>query len=237
MNQKTVFSIVLAISMIALAACASATPTTSTNPENTVAPSASTNTEATAPSAPTIIDSNPTAASSATSVSMDPSLACSGGKTTASTTLELTEGPYYTANTPERANLYEEGMPGTKLVVTGYVYDTNCQPVANAWLDFWQADANGEYDNSGYTLRGHQYTDANGYFTLTTVVPGIYPGRTEHIHFKVQAPNGQIITSQLFFPGVAQNDSDGIFDESLLLPIQETSDGLQAQFNFVVPAQ
>jgi len=167
---------------------------------------------------------------------MNPSLACSGGKTTASTTLELTEGPYYTADTPERANLYEEGMPGTKLVVTGYVYDTNCQPVANAWLDFWQADANGEYDNSGYTLRGHQFTDANGYYTLTTVVPGIYPGRTEHIHFKVQAPNGQIITSQLFFPGVAQNESDGIFDESLLLPIQETSDGLVAQFNFVVAA-
>jgi protocatechuate 3,4-dioxygenase beta subunit len=72
---------------------------------------------------------------------------------------------------------------------------------------------------------------------LTTVVPGLYPGRTEHIHFKVQAPNGKIITSQLFFPGVAQNDSDGIFNASLLLPIQETSDGMTAQFNFVVPAQ
>jgi protocatechuate 3,4-dioxygenase beta subunit len=168
---------------------------------------------------------------------MDPSLACSGGKTSASATMELTEGPYYTAGSPEQANLYQDGMPGTKLVITGYVYDTNCQPVANALLDFWQANANGEYDNSGYSLRGHQYTDANGFFTLTTVVPGLYPGRTEHIHFKVQAPNGKIITSQLFFPGVAQNDSDGIFDESLLLPIQETSDGLQAQFNFVVPAQ
>ena len=151
--------------------------------------------------------------------------------------MELTEGPYYTVNSPERANLSEDGMPGTKLVIIGYVYDINCQPVANAWLDFWQANANGEYDNSGYTLRGHQYTDANGFFTLTTVVPGLYPGRTEHIHFKAQAPNGQIITSQLFFPDVTQNDSDGIFDESLLLPIQETSAGLQAQFNFVVPAQ
>jgi protocatechuate 3,4-dioxygenase beta subunit len=109
--------------------------------------------------------------------------------------------------------------------------------VENAWLDFWQADSNGNYDNNGYTLRGHQYTDSNGRFELITVVPGIYPGRTEHIHFKVQAPNGQVITSQLFFPGVAQNDSDGIFDESLLLPIQETSDGLLGQFNFIVPAQ
>jgi protocatechuate 3,4-dioxygenase beta subunit len=127
-------------------------------------------------------------------------------------------------------------MAGTKLVVTGYVYDTNCKPVANAWLDFWQADSNGNYDNNGYTLRGHQYTDANGRFQLTTVVPGLYPGRTEHIHVKVQAPNGQVITSQLFFPGVSQNDSDGIYNSSLLLAITETSDGLQGQYNFVVPA-
>jgi protocatechuate 3,4-dioxygenase beta subunit len=176
-------------------------------------------------------------ASSDTSVSTDPSLACSGGKTSATVTPELTEGPYYKTGSPELANLYKDGMAGIKFVVTGYVYDTNCQPVANAWLDFWQADANGTYDNSGYTLRGHQYTDANGRYTLTTVVPGLYPGRTEHIHFKVQAPNGKIITSQLFFPGVAQNDSDGIFNASLLLPIQETSDGMTAQFNFVVPAQ
>ena len=84
-----------------------------------------------------------TASSSNTDVEMDASLACAGGKTSAKTTVELTEGPYYTPNTPERASLYEDGMAGTKLILSGYVYDTNCQPVANAWLDFWQADANG----------------------------------------------------------------------------------------------
>ena len=228
MNRKIIFSIVTTISVIALAACSSATPTAISEANASVA--VPTTTSGADPSAVA------STAVSNTSVSMDPSLACSGGKTSASAIIELTEGPYYTANSPERANLYEESMPGTKLIVTGYVYDTSCQPVANAWLDFWQADSNGVYDNSGYTLRGHQYTDANGFYMLTTVVPGVYPGRTEHIHLKVQAPNGQIITSQLFFPGVTQNDSDGIFDESLLLPIQETGDGLLAQFNFVVAA-
>jgi protocatechuate 3,4-dioxygenase beta subunit len=128
-------------------------------------------------------------------------------------------------------------MPGTKIVITGYVYTADCKPVAHALLDFWQADANGNYDNNGYTLRGHQFTDADGRYQLTTVVPGLYPGRTEHIHVKVQAPNGRTITSQLFFPEVTQNDSDGIFDRALLLNIQQSSDGLQGQFNFVVPAQ
>jgi protocatechuate 3,4-dioxygenase beta subunit len=126
-------------------------------------------------------------------------------------------------------------MAGTKLVITGYVYTVDCKPVANALLDFWQADASGVYDNSGYTLRGHQYTDANGMYQLTTVVPGLYTGRTEHIHVKVQAPNAKLITTQLYFPGVVQNDSDGIFDASLLMSIQKTSDGEAGQFNFVVP--
>jgi len=166
---------------------------------------------------------------------MDPSLACANGQTSASQTVELTEGPYYTPNTPESSTLYEEGMAGIKLTLVGYVYDTNCQPVANAWLDFWQADANGIYDNSGYTLRGHQYTDENGRYELVTVIPGIYPGRTEHIHFKVQAPNGKIITSQLFFPGVTQNNEDGIYDASLLIVLQETNDDMSGQYNFVVP--
>ena len=163
-------------------------------------------------------------------------LVCSAGSTSASLTPELTEGPYFTANSPERASLLEDGMKGTKLVITGYVYTTDCKPVVNALLDFWQADANGVYDNSGYTLRGHQYTDANGRYQLTTVVPGIYTGRTEHIHVKVHAPNGKLITSQLFFPGVVQNDSDGIYNANLLLSTQSSSDGMQAQFNFVVPA-
>jgi protocatechuate 3,4-dioxygenase beta subunit len=63
----------------------------------------------------------------------------------------------------------------------------------------------------------------------------LYPGRTEHIHLKVQAPNGPIITSQLFFPGVAQNDSDGIYTPVLLLSINSQSvAGIEASYNFVV---
>jgi protocatechuate 3,4-dioxygenase beta subunit len=149
-------------------------------------------------------------------------------------TPELTEGPYFKANSPERASLLEAGTAGTKLVLSGSVFTTDCQPVAHALLDFWQADANGQYDNTGYTLRGHQYTDAAGHYQLTTVVPGLYPGRTEHIHLKVQAPGGPIITSQLFFPGVPNNSEDGIFDPKMLLTVQETSDGLTATFDFVV---
>ena len=150
-------------------------------------------------------------------------------------TVSETEGPFYKAGSPESSNLVQEGMQGQVLALTGQVLDQSGQPVANALLDFWQANASGAYDNNGYTLRGHQYTDANGYYTLMTIVPGLYPGRTEHIHVKVQAPGGPMLTTQLFFPGVSQNTRDSIFDSSLLMAITDNGDGtLGGSYNFVV---
>jgi protocatechuate 3,4-dioxygenase beta subunit len=150
-------------------------------------------------------------------------------------TVAETEGPFYKAGSPETTNLAQDGMPGQIITIAGQVLDQDGQPVANAVLDFWQANPNGVYDNAGYTLRGHQLTDANGAYTLTTVVPGLYPGRTEHIHVKVQAPGGPMLTTQLFFPGVAQNSRDSIYDPSLLLNITDNGDGtLSGSYTFVV---
>src|ERR1051326_195560 len=151
-------------------------------------------------------------------------------------TVSETEGPYFKSSSPETTTLVTDTTQGTLLTVSGQVLTQDGTPVANALLDFWQANASGQYDNAGYTLRGHQYTDANGFYTLTTIVPGLYPGRTEHIHVKVQAPNGPVLTTQLFFPGVAQNARDSIFDPSLVLNTETNADGSQsATFNFVVP--
>ncbi|HYP40153.1 MAG TPA: hypothetical protein VEX13_07305 [Chloroflexia bacterium] len=151
-----------------------------------------------------------------------------------SITPSLTEGPYYKTGSPERTSLLEAGITGTKLVLTGYVYDKNCQPIANAWIDFWQTDGKGAYDNAGYKMRGHQYSDQSGRYMLETVVPGEYPGRTVHIHVKVKAPNGPVITTQLFMPGVARNNNDGIYNQALLMKVQDTADGKAATFDFVL---
>jgi protocatechuate 3,4-dioxygenase beta subunit len=145
-----------------------------------------------------------------------------------------TEGPYFTRNSPERASLLEPGMPGTKLVVTGSVVDTSCNPIPRALLDFWQADDAGEYDNVSYRLRGHQFADEQGRYLLETVVPGLYPGRTRHIHLKVQAPNQPVLTTQLYFPNEPRNARDGIYRPELLMDVQDTADGKLATFNFVL---
>ncbi len=128
-------------------------------------------------------------------------------------------------------------MAGTTLVVTGRVLTVTCQPVAGAVLDFWQADASGAYDNAGYRLRGHQRTGGDGGYSLRTVVPGEYPGRTGHIHVKVQAPGAATLTTQLYFPGVARNQSDSIFDPALVMRVEDAAaGGRAATFDFAVRA-
>jgi protocatechuate 3,4-dioxygenase beta subunit len=145
-----------------------------------------------------------------------------------------TEGPYYKPRSPERTSLLEPGITGTHILLTGYVLSRRCQPMARALLDFWQADAQGQYDNQGYRCRGHQFTDDAGRYRLETIAPGLYPGRTRHIHVKVQAPNRPILTTQLYFPGEPRNARDGIFNPALVMATQDTADGKVAIFNFIL---
>jgi protocatechuate 3,4-dioxygenase beta subunit len=170
------------------------------------------------------------AATTAPPQALPPTPACDDGD---DPTPAQTEGPYFTPDSPERASLLEAGLAGDRLTVAGTVLATDCRPLRRALLDFWQADAAGQYDNQGYRLRGHQFTDADGRFRLETVVPGLYPGRTRHIHVKVQAPDGPVLTTQLYFPGEAANADDGIFREELLLTM---GGDRQASFTFVLEA-
>ena len=146
-----------------------------------------------------------------------------------------TEGPYFTPNSPLRKSIVPVGAGGTRLTLSGRVLSTAGRPVARALVDFWQADARGAYENSGYRFRGHQFTDAQGRFSLGTVVPGLYPGRTKHIHVKVQAPGRSILTTQLYFPGVARNRTDGIFSAELLVKSwRKVGARRAARFDFVL---
>ena len=147
-----------------------------------------------------------------------------------------TEGPYFTPNSPERSNLRDKNLKGTVLVLTGKVLNTNCQPVSRALLDWWHADDAGNYDNKGFTLRGHHYTDKQGNFRLETIVPGLYPGRTRHLHVKVQAPNKPVLTTQLYFPDEPGNKRDGIFKPILIMEVKQAQNQMQAGYTFVLKA-
>ena len=147
-----------------------------------------------------------------------------------------TEGPFFKPRSPERASLLEPGMTGTRIELAGRVYGPNCQPIAGALVDFWHADDESVYDNDGFRCRGHQFTDAEGRYRLTSVVPGLYPGRTRHFHVRLQPRGGKILTTQLYFPGEARNRRDGIFRHELLMAVDDTRKPWRAGFHFVLEA-
>ena len=177
----------------------------------------------------TIARAAPTGATSRQELALTP--ACDDNP---QATPSQTEGPFFTRSSPERRSLLEPAMAGTRMVVAGYVLTRQCEPISGALLDFWQADDSGAYDNAGYRLRGHQFTDEAGRYELETVVPGLYPGRTRHFHVKVQAPNGPVLTTQLYFPDEPRNRTDGIFHPALVMGVQDGEQGKLGTFNFVV---
>ena len=149
-------------------------------------------------------------------------------------TLRQTEGPFFKPSSPGRVELLETGMPGQPIELVGFVLSRACKPHAGALLDFWQADDKGRYDNSAFRLRGHQFTDAEGRYRLRSIVPGLYPGRTRHIHVKVQPSGGRVLTTQLYFPGESENRSDGLFRKELLVRTAKNAGWLAGRFDFVV---
>jgi protocatechuate 3,4-dioxygenase beta subunit len=144
-----------------------------------------------------------------------------------------TEGPFFTPNSPPRVSLVEKGSSAQRLLLVGTVLSAQCKPVPNALLDFWHSDEEGAYDNRGFRYRGHQHADAQGRYRLETIVPAQYPGRTRHIHVKVQAPGKRILTTQVYFPGDPGNARDFLYRPELEM---KKALGGEASFDFVVEA-
>ena len=143
-----------------------------------------------------------------------------------------TEGPFFKTDTPRRISLIE-GKVSRRLVLEGQVLSPQCKPVANALLDFWHADEQGDYDNKGFRYRGHQYTDAQGRYRLETIVPAEYPGRTRHIHVKAQAPGRRVLTTQLYFPDDPANARDFLYRPELAMQMPRRGQGT---IDFVIDA-
>lgn len=108
---------------------------------------------------------------------------------------ETIEGPYYIRNELIRNDLREKQGGVTLVLDVGLINSRTCQPMSNAFVEIWAANATGLY--GGYPtgqpthiktdtfLRGGYFTDSAGMVELTTIYPGYYQGRTGHIHVMV----------------------------------------------------
>ena len=156
-------------------------------------------------------------------------------------------GRYFDPGSAERRNVLGRNVPGVRLTLSGRVYDEDCHPIARALLDFFQADSHGHYDRKERRLHGHQYTDTQGRYLLRTIVPGHYLKRAPHIHAKVEAPNGPVLDTELFFPATLHaygmrigrlNARDPTYRQTKgLLALRVTGHnrtGYTARFNFVI---
>ena len=186
-----------------------------------------------------------TAAATGVTSAVDPSRFAGAASCTA--TVEQTEGPYYIDVDKIRADIRED-RDGVPLRVAARAMDVDgCTPVKDAVFEIWHCDAGGDYSGFGEApaasrfLRGGQVTDANGIALITTIYPGWYQGRCVHIHAKVALTNNELLTTQLYFDDDlsdelfakapydggrrTMNATDGIYEQSTTLTIEEDGDG------------
>jgi protocatechuate 3,4-dioxygenase beta subunit len=149
------------------------------------------------------------------------------------------EGPFYKEGAPPKSDLTENGMPGVRLTISGSVLGLTCEPLAGALIDVWQADDAGAYDAVGFILRGTLNADAEGHYSVKTIIPGHYLNgnqfRPAHIHVKVSAPGFVLLTTQLYIEGDPYNDIDPFIKDSLIMTLTDLPGGEKAAtFNFVL---
>ena len=126
-------------------------------------------------------------------------------------------GAEYRAGAPIRSSLVESGSVGTKMTLSGYVTGLTCGRIKGARLDFWHAGADGKLDATGFRFRGAVLTDAEGRYTVTTVVPGAVAGRARRIGVRIAPVGKKPLTTALFFPDDAVAKKDAAFKPALVM--------------------
>jgi protocatechuate 3,4-dioxygenase beta subunit len=161
-----------------------------------------------------------------------PTVACKDEKPTPA----VADDKSFRPGAPQRTKLADAGTPGQKLVLTGTVKGVVCGPIKGARVDFWQPDARGVYDATGFRLRGYQMTDANGQYRLETIVPAASAGRARHLGAKIDAAGKPGLLTALFFPNDPANAHDPAFHAELVIQTTSDSGGVTATFDFVLNA-
>ncbi len=117
---------------------------------------------------------------------------------------------------------------GVHLALTLTVVNVNaaCAPLVGYAVYLWHCNRLGQYSlydvPAESYLRGVQVTNASGQVTFTTIIPGCYAGRYQHMHFEVfssltNATSGRfaVLTSQLAMPVAACN---AVYADTTLYP-------------------
>ncbi|MGO6706635.1 dioxygenase family protein [Rhizobium leguminosarum] len=171
-------------------------------------------------------------------------------------------GPFFRADVPHLPlgdNISLDGI-GETLEVSGRVQDLDGDPIANAEIITWQANAQGLYENQQpdlqpeFNLRGSFRTDADGRFHYRTIKPcgyGVpddgpvgkllrragYPlRRPAHLHFMIKAPDFETITTHIYDGSDPHLAEDAIFavKPELVRTFEQRGKGWLLKLTFVM---
>ena len=109
-------------------------------------------------------------------------------------------GPFYRPGAPARSNLIPPGVSGRTMHFGWTIFQKDEKsPLENTLVEVWQADPNGDYDNTtdDFLYRGALKTGAEGRYQFRTLHPVPYPAsdglvRPAHIHFRVSVKTTRI---------------------------------------------
>ena len=175
------------------------------------------------------------------------------------------EGPFYPVHDQADRDMdltriagHSERALGEVIRVMGQVVDEAGNPVADALVDIWQANAAGRYRHEKDTASapldpnfqgwGMVRTDEEGRYSFLTIKPGAYAvdgnwSRPPHIHFKVARRGYHELTTQMYFAGEQLNDSDRLLQsvkeadrQSLVVGFSELDGVPQGHFQIVLAA-
>jgi len=154
----------------------------------------------------------------------------SGYQTTHHPTPSEIQGPFYPVHGQKdkdfdltRIEGKDGKAEGEVAFIIGRVLDTAGEPIEDATVEIWQANAAGRYrhphDPNDAPLDEHFQgwaivpSGKQGGFRFKTIIPGTYPvsdewTRPPHIHFKVAKRGYVELITQMYFPGHDLNDVD-----------------------------
>ncbi|MGY8768294.1 MAG: dioxygenase family protein [Pirellulales bacterium] len=149
-------------------------------------------------------------------------------------TPQETAGPFYPVMAQKDKDFdltkiegHKKSAKGQAVFIQGQILDTDGNPVEDATVDLWQANAAGKYrhphdpnsapideDFQGWAIVP---SGKKGKFQFKTIIPGAYPAtktwmRPPHIHFKVSKRGYDEMVTQMYFPGHKLNEPDRLLN-------------------------
>ncbi|MFN9436321.1 MAG: intradiol ring-cleavage dioxygenase [Planctomycetota bacterium] len=129
------------------------------------------------------------------------------------------KGPFYPVPGIEKQKYYDADLTrldstspvadGEQILVRGSVVGLDDRPLKDVIVEVWQACASGRYNHPkegsdrpadpNFQYWARLVTSDDGLFSFRSILPGKYPERAPHIHYRVIAPNRPELATQMYF--------------------------------------